>query len=123
MKHNVYSIFDTASGLYSRPFFDQSDAQAQRAFGDIAIDATHPIGQHPEDYTLLRLGIFDDQTGDLNNELNESLTTGLEAVSKSRNVDAAKMAQLENAQSEIAKMKSGSDPYDSDIPNSPGGTA
>ncbi len=118
MKHNVYSIFDTASGLYSRSFFDQSDAQAKRAFGDIAQDAQHSIGQHPEDYTLLRLGIFDDQTGDLHNELNESLTTGLEAVAKSRNVDAAKMAQLNNAQSEIAAMRNGHDPYD----HKPGGS-
>jgi len=121
MKHNAYSIFDQASGLYSRPFNDQADAQAVRAFTDIACDASHPIGQHPEDYTLYRIATFDDATGDYNNEHNEKLITGLEAVSKSRNVDAARLQQLDNAQSELAKMQNGSDPYNNT--QSPGGTA
>lgn len=87
MKQNIYSIYDTASGLYSRPFFTKSDAEAVRSFSDIATDAEHPIGAHPEDYTLFRLGTFDDVCGELHNEANESLATALELVSKSRNVN------------------------------------
>ena len=55
MRLNAYSIFDTASGLYDRPNFINSDAQAIRMFGDICMDEKHPIGQHPEDYSMFAL--------------------------------------------------------------------
>ena len=87
MKQNIYSIFDTASGLYSRPFITQSDGEAIRSFSDIATDADHPIGKHPQDYTLFRLGIFDDTTGKLTNEDNSSLCNALERCAAAQNVD------------------------------------
>ena len=87
MKLNVYSIFDQASGLYSRPYFTQSDGEAMRSFTDIAVDAKHPVGMHPEDYTLYRLGIFDDTTGKIIDEDNESMATALEIIAKTRNVN------------------------------------
>jgi len=93
MKLNIYSIFDSASGLYSRPFFTQSDAEAMRSFEDIATDAEHPIGKHPEDYSLHRIGIFDDNNGKLQNEENECLETALETISKTRKIN--KPAQLD----------------------------
>ncbi len=91
MKLNIYSIYDTASGLYSRPFFCQSDGEAQRSFQDLATDAEHPVGKHPEDYSLFRLGIFSDNNGSFNDEKNECLDTGLEAVASSRNVKKEEM--------------------------------
>ena len=86
MKQNIYSIFDTASGLYSRPFFTQSDAEAIRSFSDIAVDAEHPIGRHPSDYTLFRLGIFDDRDGKLTDEVNSSLCNALERIASAQSV-------------------------------------
>jgi len=86
MKLNIYSIFDSASGLYSRPFFTQSDAEAMRSFTDIATDADHPIGKHPEDYSLHRLGTFDDTKAKLTDEDNECLVTALETISSTRKV-------------------------------------
>ncbi len=87
MKLNIYSIFDQASGLYSRPYFTQSDGEAIRSFSDIATDAKHPVGMHPADYTLFRLGIFDDCTGKLIDEDNESLGNALERVASAQNVN------------------------------------
>ena len=86
MKLNIYSIFDTASGLYSRPYFTQSDGEAIRSFHDIAVDAEHPVGRHPADYTLFRLGIFDDNTGKLIDEDNSSLCNALERIASAQNV-------------------------------------
>ncbi len=94
MKLNIYSIFDTASGLYSRPFFTQSDPEAMRSFEDIATDAEHPIGKHPEDYMLYRIGIFDDTKGKLLDEENECLVTALECVAKSRKIHPTKQLDL-----------------------------
>jgi len=87
MKLNCYSIFDQASGLYSRPFYTQSDGEAIRSFTDIACDSEHPIGKHPADYTLFRLGIFDDRNGTLTNEDNSSLANGLERVASAQTVN------------------------------------
>ncbi len=94
MKHNIYTIFDLASGLYSRPFFTQSDPEAMRSFADIAEDADHPIGKHPEDYSLFRIGIFDDTRAKLENEDNECLVTALETLAQSRKIDKGKQLDL-----------------------------
>ncbi len=87
MHLNMYSIFDKASALYSRPFFTQADGEAVRHFSDIACDAEHPVGMHPADYTLFRIGMFDDTTGTLTDETNSSLANGLELAAKAQNVN------------------------------------
>ncbi len=88
MKLNMYSIFDQASGLYCRPFFSQSDGEAIRSFTDLAVDAEHPVGKHAADYTLFRLGIFDDNDGKLTNEVNTVLGNALERMASAQNVKA-----------------------------------
>lgn len=81
MKMNSYTIFDTCSGAYSRPFFTQSDGDAIRQFGDIANDVTHPIGKHPEHYKLFRNGIFDDEFGTYTPEETSHLANAHELMS------------------------------------------
>ncbi len=85
MKLNLYSIFDTASGLYLRPMFAQSDGEAIRAFSD-AVTSDTEYGKHPEDYSIHRLGIYDDTNGTLTDEHNCCLGTGLELVAKSQQI-------------------------------------
>lgn len=84
MRLNVYCIFDTATGAYMRPFFLHADGQAVRMFTDIAADADHEVGKHPEDYFLVRIGVWDDQTAEFAQESVSTLITGLEAVASSR---------------------------------------
>jgi hypothetical protein len=95
MRLNVYSIFDVAAGAYARPFFLQSDAQAMRMFGDVAVDAEDPIGQHPEDYSLFRVGHWDDNKGSLVGEPPECLATALEVVASRQKVDRAAVHELD----------------------------
>lgn len=97
MKLNVYSIFDSASAIYDRPFFMNSDAQAVRSFTDVCGDADHPIGQHPEDYSLVRIGIFDNNNGKLSVEDKETIITGLEAFARGRQINQNQMSLLENS--------------------------
>lgn len=84
MKLNIYAIYDTATGAYMRPFFMQSDGQATRAISDLVQDENHEVGKHPEDYSLFRVGIFDDNTGTLVPENPECLATALELLSLHR---------------------------------------
>ncbi len=90
MKTQIYAIFDTASATYQRPMFSRADGEIMREFQNICTDKEHPCGQHPEDYSLFRLGNFNDQTGKVTNENNECLSTGLEMLALSRN----KMAEV-----------------------------
>lgn len=65
MRLNIYAIYDKAVNAYMRPFFLQADGQAMRAFGDMANDKDHDIGRHPEDFSLFRIGSFDDNSGEI----------------------------------------------------------
>lgn len=84
MKTNIYSIFDTAAGVYQKPTFARSDGEIMREFQNICVDKEHPCGEHPEDYSLFRLGTFNDQNGLVVNEDNECLCTGLEMLALKR---------------------------------------
>lgn len=85
MKMNIYSIYDMASAAYMRPFFLQTDGQATRMFGDIAQDAGHEIGKHPEDYVLYKIGLYDDQTGNITPFDPEKINTAVELLAQSKN--------------------------------------
>lgn len=97
MRMFVYAIYDTAAGAYMRPFFMSTDGQAMRMFTDIAQDASSEIGKHPEDYSLFRIGQYDDNKGELHKEDRECLATALEVVA------AAAERSLKN----IGAMKNG----------------
>jgi hypothetical protein len=101
MRLNVYTIFDVASGAYMRPFFLQSDGQAMRAFTDIATDAEHDVGAHPEDYSLFRIGTYDDNRGQLVPEDPECLATALEVVASSRNKSVGNLAEFQEKVAEV----------------------
>lgn len=83
----AYCIFDSASGAYDRPFFANSDGAAMRSFGDICVAADHPIGQHPADYTLFRIGRYDDSNANLEGESPSRLANGVEMVAKSKIIE------------------------------------
>lgn len=63
MIRNVYSIFDSKAGIYTPPFHCITDGEAIRAFSDAANSKDHYVGRHPGDYTLMKIGTFDDQSG------------------------------------------------------------
>lgn len=63
METKIFSIFDTATSAYMRPFFAQSSGAAMRSFIDEANKPDNPISDHPECYALFELGTFDDNKG------------------------------------------------------------
>ncbi len=86
MNLNIYCIYDMAAVAYMRPFFAQSDGEALRSFTDISIDAEHPIGAHPEDYSLHRIGVYNDQNAIITVQEKECLATALERVAATRTI-------------------------------------
>ena len=65
MRLNAYSIYDKAVQAYAKIFFLRTDAEAKRGFTAICMDAEGDIYRAPQDYTLFRVGEFDDGTGEL----------------------------------------------------------
>lgn len=75
---NAYTIYDSKSEIYTQPFFQATDAVAQRAFQDLINDPEHPFGRHPQDYTLFALGTFDDSNAEILSQAPKSLGNGAE---------------------------------------------
>jgi len=80
MRINLYTIYDSCAGVYQRPFSARSDGEALRSFTDIASDKEHPIGQHPEHYSIWRLGTFSDQDAELTTETKECLAHAVDLL-------------------------------------------
>lgn len=60
---NAYTLHDAKALAYGAPFFVSNHALAIRAVSEVASDINTNIGRHPRDFTLYRVGTYDDQTG------------------------------------------------------------
>jgi len=78
---NVYSIYDSKSGVYSRPFFSLNNATAIRSFVQVANDQSTEIARHSADFSLHLIGTFDDTTAELVDD-NHKTNLGLAASFK-----------------------------------------
>ena len=64
MKKIYYAVYDRKAEMYSQPFLEIKDGTAIRAVQDLVINNTdHAFAKHPSDFSLHRLGDFDDETG------------------------------------------------------------
>ena len=94
MKINVYTIHDSAPNVFNRPFYCQSDAEALRMFDDMAVDAEHPIGQHPEHYTLFRIGTYEQNTGELAPEKVTSIATATARAAAQQRIEPGELKTI-----------------------------
>ena len=65
MKKTAYSIFDSAISCYLGMQLFQNDDEAKRACVDLMSGQPNNITSHPDDFTLMRIGTFDDASGEL----------------------------------------------------------
>lgn len=64
MKLYAYSLFDSAAHAFTTPFFVHSDGLAVRVFQDNVNSKNESnISMHPDQFTLFKIGTFDDGTG------------------------------------------------------------
>lgn len=64
MKKVYYAVFDRKAEMYSPPFLEIKDGTAIRAVQDLVIkEKDHPFARHPSDFSLHRLGEWDDSSG------------------------------------------------------------
>lgn len=78
MKLNIYSIYDSAAKAYATPFFMQNDGLAIRAFqSNVNSNEENNISKYPDQFTLFRVGEYDDENGLITSESPESLGNAL----------------------------------------------
>lgn len=63
MKNVIYSLYDVKACIYNKPFFEVSDGVAIRNVMSAAEDPNSMLKKHPEDFSLFRLGVYDDSNG------------------------------------------------------------
>lgn len=77
----ICAVYDSAANAYGQPFFVPAVGLATRSFID-EVNREAPdntVYVHPDDYTLFRIGAFDDETGQLVPEKPTSLLRGKDA--------------------------------------------
>ena len=76
MKINLYSVKDKKVG-YMNTWGELNDNAAKRDFADAINDTRSTLNKHPYDMELYRVGIWDDQTGEIKADF-EYLASGVD---------------------------------------------
>lgn len=67
-KFYVYAVFDSKVKTFAQPFLMRTRGEALRGWSEVANDKNTSISKHAEDYSLMELGEYDDQTGTYENK-------------------------------------------------------
>lgn len=82
-KKSIYSIFDLQSGYHKNFFPARADGEAIRSFETLVNDEQrNQIKDYPEDFELMFIGEFDDNTGEFTNVQHKKLGRGSQYVKK-----------------------------------------
>ena len=73
MKVGLYCVLDKVSGVYDGPVPAHNDGVALRNFTSMATNDQSPVGQHPEHFSIWRVGEWNDATGEVIPETKECL--------------------------------------------------
>lgn len=111
MIHTIFTIYDAKAAAYLPPFILPRVEMARRTFSDCVNSADHQFGIHPEDYTLFRLGKFDDYKAKY--ELEKT------PISEGNGLEF-KQSELQAFAPEAEDGKSQSSPLSNDPPIQPG---
>lgn len=63
MTYGIYSIYDSAAGVFTAPTIDISDGSAVRNFQMAIETGSSAMNFKPDDFSLYQLGTFDVETG------------------------------------------------------------
>ena len=69
MDKNLYSIFDKKSATFMQPFVELTDGTATRQCMDLLQNPNTPFSKFPEDFTLMRIGSWDELKGEPKGEV------------------------------------------------------
>ena len=88
MKVDLYAVYDVASGVYDGPIPGRADGEVIRNFSHMCKNGESKISQSPEDYTLFKVGRWNDGTGEVDGMAPVKLINGAEALANLKNGSA-----------------------------------
>lgn len=65
MELECFTVWDAKAKAYIQPFWAMNEQVAQRMFATAVNDPQHDFNIHAEDYSLFKLGAFDQVTGEM----------------------------------------------------------
>ncbi len=65
MNLHLYCVFDSTAAVYTAPTAMVNHPTAIRSFKSAVDEPGHAYNMHPMDYTLFCIGLYDDQTADI----------------------------------------------------------
>lgn len=87
----LYSVLDKKVGAYMPIFTMRSRGEAMRSFMDAVDSDTNGFRRHAEDYVLMQVGAFNDQTGEVLGDPAGPVAV-MSALDAVRSVDAGREA-------------------------------
>lgn len=106
MRTKLFAVFDSKVGAFMNLFQAPTAGAALRSFHQAALDPKSGIAAYPGDYTLMEVGEFDDQSGQVYaHEAHFNHGTGLQVLSQLAQVDARQL-QLRALDVEAARQRS-----------------
>lgn len=78
----IVAVRDSAADAYTVPQFVAHRGVAVRSFRDACNVKDSPLGQHPADYELYQVGVFDDSIGEVTAFGPEMLARGKDMVTE-----------------------------------------
>lgn len=82
MIHQIFSIQDTKSQTFNPPFYQKNVGEACRTFSKLVNDSTSMLNQYPEDFILVHLGHYCDDTGEIITIKPVNIGTAIQYVQK-----------------------------------------
>lgn len=80
MEFKIYSVRDVKANAYLTPVFFVNDGQAIRAFSDAVLNNNSGFSKHPEDYSLFKIGVYDDASGNVSGNIPEFLSAAVDYI-------------------------------------------
>jgi len=77
MKLKIYAVYDNKVESYLNPFTMRTRGEAVRSWADVVNDDKTQFHKHPADFTLMEIGEFDQDTGQLQNNANGPQSVGV----------------------------------------------
>lgn len=77
MKVGIFTVYDRVAQTHMQPYFSANEATATRQFVNSVTDPNHGFNKSPQDYDLIHIGYFDDESGEVSSdEINRAMMNG-----------------------------------------------
>lgn len=77
-KKLIYSVHDVKAGYMTEPRFYKTSVDAVRQFEQACKDENSQLNMYPEDYVLVSLGEFDEESGEIISWTPKTISTAAE---------------------------------------------